>query len=175
MNSNRFIAMAITILLSFLLTCCVSDNYKIEKKQAHKCSTTKEKENLIQTLLDISDIQQFFYKKEIENEGLFIKRTQFVNDSLILFKYGQKVNILSTSKLVELGVSHYLEVYFAELSDSIHYSKSEEFFEFTNDCKRLPKRVHLNLIYPSQGMECYATLLKQDCDWEVIYVNVFEK
>ena len=163
-----------TLFFVLLLSCntSVSD---ISSSEKGMCSAIEEKRNLLQSVIDIPDIQQFYYKNEIEKNGLFIERSSLLNDSLNLFKYGQKVNIVSKDKLLKNGIVHYLNIYYSVPSDSIHYEKGDV-PKLINENNRLPNKVHINLVYEAQGMECFATLRKKkECEWELIYTNVFER
>lgn len=134
----------------------------------------EEKENLLQRVIDIPDIEQFYYKNKIEKEGLFIEKSDLIDDNLNLFKYGQKVNIVSREKLLKDEAVHYLNVYYSTPSDSIYYDN--DIPKLITKKGRLPNKVYINLVYEAQGMECFAILRKkEECDWELIYTNVFER
>lgn len=144
-------------------TVTINQDSAVEKASAleikTKCDTLDKITALIQQAIDISDVQQYYeVQKTISQPDFIIAKNNFINDEMVLNKFGSKVKLLSEDEIK--SKKHQAFIRFEKLS--IKSDTADVFFE-----------------YPIQGLGCeavftYSQATDGSCQWKLLRKKLFE-
>lgn len=124
-------------------------------RESHECADSVLVERLLQKVLDIKDLQQYFAVDEVKNRGyLIVLKNDHISRYYDLQKRNEKVVFLSKEEIIYEQISAYIE-----FKDVIIKSDSAE----------------VTLIYSTQGIKCDAIFKKDKCDWTLVETDIVER
>lgn len=112
-----------------------------------------ETELIVQKILDLPKLQWIYHSEIKERLPVKILDTELIEKNFNLYKFGQKVRILSPYELKEERISDYIEFHKLEF-----YSGSLQF----------------ELSYKTEAVGSSGTFIKENKKWKIIEYSVWE-
>lgn len=119
------------------------------------CTDSLLMNNLLQEVIDISDLQQYYLVDEVKKRGyLIVKKDSLINKQHSLEKFNKKVVFLNENELTKNNITAFIRF------DKVKLSKD---------------KADVIMVYPTQGLRCTAQLKKdENCNWVLISSDIIE-
>ena len=149
-----------TILL--LVSCKNSDKTEMENNSESKNELTQteliktesnQNELIIQEILDLPNLQWIYHPESKEILPVKMLESDLIKKTFNLYKFGQKVRILSTLELKKEGINDYVVI------DKLEVKKDTTDFEIS---------------YKIEGAGSAGKFVKENGEWKVLDYSVWE-
>ncbi len=141
----------IIIILYCLVTSCNSMKSNISNK---KCTYKQKFENLLQTIVDTPELQQYFKFQDVAKDNDLVV---LINDKLVksatIKKNGVNILFLSQSEISEKNINRFLDFQKIEIKEQIAIIK---------------------MVYKIEGIEYNAKFKLDNCEWKLLEKQLFE-
>ncbi|MFT4646348.1 MAG: hypothetical protein ACI8ZX_002776 [Planctomycetota bacterium] len=149
-----------TILL--LVSCKNSEKTEMENNSESKNELTQteliktesnQNELIIQEILDLPNLQWIYHPESKERLPVKMLESDLIKKTFNLYKFGQKVRILSTLELKKEGINDYVVI------DKLEVKKDTTDFEIS---------------YKIEGAGSAGKFVKENGEWKVLDYSVWE-
>jgi hypothetical protein len=150
----------LTILL--LVSCKNSEKTEMENNSESKNELTQteliktesnQNELIIQEILDLPNLQWIYHPESKERLPVKMLESDLIKKTFNLYKFGQKVRILSTLELKKEGINDYVVI------DKLEVKKDTTDFEIS---------------YKIEGAGSAGKFVKENGEWKVLDYSVWE-